>query len=218
MRNQYSKLWTDVTGNGACKRPTTRYNLELAELDHFLRCLVAYSVPYCLLNQWRLVVNSTFNRNINPITDIVHENPVGNGVCKMTSILFRPQLVNDYITYIEYNRHGPDNTYLSNNKTNNESRGLIRRQKRGQWTVPAKPSHVMWEGVFHKKYFHHNSNMMEISFCIHPNSKRQIATNVCTWHGSCAVVSCADIFSKDGVTAKRICHAIVIVMKQALVK
>ena len=79
--------------------------------------------------------------------------PVGNGFCKMTSILCRPQLVNDYITCIEYNRHGPDNMYLSNNKTNNESRGLIRRPKRGQWTVPAKPSHVMWEGVFHKNIF-----------------------------------------------------------------
>ena len=50
---------------------------------------------------------------------------------------------------------------------------------------------AVWSRVwFHYKFFHHNSGFMEISFCFYPNSFGLIVTQLCTWHNSCAVMSC----------------------------
>ena len=52
-------------------------------------------------------------------------------------------------------------------------------------------------GPFHERFFHGNSNSMEISFCSHPSCSTVIAVKFCTWHDSCAVVArakfCSDI-------------------------
>ena len=44
---------------------------------------------------------------------------------------------------------------------------------------------------FHERFFHRNSNSMEISFYCHYDSNTAIATKFCTWHDSCAGVACA---------------------------
>ena len=55
-------------------------------------------------------------------------------------------------------------------------------------------------GPFHLQFFHHNSNVMEISFCSHPNNNIVIATIFGTWHDSWAVVACAK-FCRDMITS-----------------
>ena len=68
--------------------------------------------------------------------------------------------------------------------------------------------------------FHHNSNVMEISFCSRPKPNEVIATRFCTWRDSCAVVACAkfccDMIISNWITAKCICHRIWIVMEISL--
>ena len=44
----------------------------------------------------------------------------------------------------------------------------------------------MARGPFHKRFSHHNSNSMEISFCSHPSYSEVIIAKFCTWHNSCA--------------------------------
>ena len=70
--------------------------------------------------------------------------------------------------------------------------------------------------------FHRNSNSMEISFNSHLHSNTVIATKCCTWHDSCAVVTCAKIccnlMASNRITARRSFHRIWIVGKKSLVK
>ena len=70
--------------------------------------------------------------------------------------------------------------------------------------------------------FHRNSNSMEISFHSHLDSNTAIVTKFCTWHDSCAVVSCAkiccDLMVSNGITARRSFHRIRIAGKKSLVK
>ena len=76
--------------------------------------------------------------------------------------------------------------------------------------------------LFHLQYFHHNSNVMEISYCSHLNFNQPIAPSFFTCHDSCAVMACAkswsDIITKNWITVKRNFHQIWFVMEQALVK
>ena len=46
-------------------------------------------------------------------------------------------------------------------------------------------------GPFHERYFHCNSDSMEISFCSYPSCKEMIAMKFCTWHDSFADMACA---------------------------
>ena len=59
----------------------------------------------------------------------------------------------------------------------------------------------MSRGPFDLQFFHHNSNVMAISFCSHPNTNKLIATIFGTWHDSRAVVACAN-FYYDMITSK----------------
>ena len=56
-------------------------------------------------------------------------------------------------------------------------------------------------------FCHRNSNPMEISFHAHFDSNKVIATKVCTWHDSCAVVAytniCGDLWTSNGVTVSQ---------------
>ena len=74
----------------------------------------------------------------------------------------------------------------------------------------------------HKQFFHHNSNVMEISFCSHPNTNEVIATIFGTWHDSWAVMACAkfccDMITSNWIRAKCNFHRIWIVMEKSLVK
>ena len=67
-------------------------------------------------------------------------------------------------------------------------------------------------GPFHWRFFHRNSNSMEISFHSQLDSNTVIATKFCTWHDSCAVVACAkiccDLMASNGVMARRSFHRI----------
>ena len=75
---------------------------------------------------------------------------------------------------------------------------------------------------FHLGFFHRNSNSMEILFHSHLDSNTVIATTLCTWHDSCAVVACAniccDLITSSGITARRSVHRIWIADKKTLVK
>ena len=72
-------------------------------------------------------------------------------------------------------------------------------------------------GTFNKRFFHRNSNSMEISFCSNPGWDKAIALKFCTWHDSCTVVACAKFCSNiapyNGVTLKSIFHRIWITWK-----
>ena len=63
---------------------------------------------------------------------------------------------------------------------------------------------------------------MEILFHSHFISNRVIATKVCTWHDSCAVVACAnfccDLMASNGITARRRFDRIWIAGQKPLVK
>ena len=62
------------------------------------------------------------------------------------------------------------------------------------------PTHALFpciaRGPFHERFFHCNSNSMQISFCSHPSFNKVIGMKFCTWHDSCAVMVCAKICSK----------------------
>ena len=78
------------------------------------------------------------------------------------------------------------------------------------------------QGPVSLRFFHHNSNSMEISFHSHLDSNTVIATKLCTWHDSCAVVACAknccDLMASNRVMARRSFHRIWIAGKKTLVK
>ena len=81
----------------------------------------------------------------------------------------------------------------------------------------------MWtRAPFHYRFFHRNSNSMEISFHSHLDSKIVIATKFCTWHDSCAVVACAkiccDLMASNGIMTSRSFRRIWIAGKKPLVK
>ena len=63
---------------------------------------------------------------------------------------------------------------------------------------------------------------MEISFHSHLESNKVIATKLCRWQDSCAVVACAkicrDLMGNNGITARRIFYRIWIAGKKTLVK
>ena len=66
-------------------------------------------------------------------------------------------------------------------------------------------------------------NSMEISFRSHLHSKTVIATKICTWHDSCAIVACAkffcDLMASNGIMARRSFHRIwIAAKKKTLVK
>ena len=65
-------------------------------------------------------------------------------------------------------------------------------------------------------------DVMEISFCSHPNTNKVIATIFGTWHDSWAVVACAkfccDVIISNWIRAKWNFHHIWIVMEKSLVK
>ena len=69
--------------------------------------------------------------------------------------------------------------------------------------------------------FHHNSNSMEILFHSNLDSNIVIATKLCTWHDSCAVMACAKIcchlMASNGIMARRSFHRICISGKKLLV-
>ena len=75
---------------------------------------------------------------------------------------------------------------------------------------------------FLKRFFHCNSNSMEISFHSHHDYDTMIATNFCAWQDSCAVVACAkiccDLMTSNGITPRRSFHRIWIAGKKSLVK
>ena len=50
-------------------------------------------------------------------------------------------------------------------------------------------------GSFYHRVFHLNSNLMEIWFGFNTNRNSVMATIVCTWHDSCAVLACATFCS-----------------------
>ena len=66
--------------------------------------------------------------------------------------------------------------------------------------------------------FHQKSNMMENSFYSHP----LITTKFCTWHNSCAVVTCAKLCcnmnTRNWITAKWILHRSWIVTEKIISK
>ena len=72
------------------------------------------------------------------------------------------------------------------------------------------------------RFFHRDSNSMEISFHSHLDSNTVIATKLCTWHDSCAVVACAkiccDLMASNGIMARQSLHRIWIAGKKPLVK
>ena len=80
----------------------------------------------------------------------------------------------------------------------------------------------LWRHCNDLLFFHHNSNVMEISYCSHLNFNQPIAPSFFTCHDSCAVMACAkswnDIITKNWITVKRNFHQIWFVMEQALVK
>ena len=71
-------------------------------------------------------------------------------------------------------------------------------------------------GSFHERFFHHNSNLMEISFCSHPCCSEGIAMKFFTWM-TCAKF-CSDIMPYNGVILKLIFHQILITMEKSFVK
>ena len=80
---------------------------------------------------------------------------------------------------------------------------------------------ISW-GLFHWWFFHRNSFAMEISFCSFPNCSEVMAMKFCTWHDSCAVVTCAkfcsNMIAQSRVTLKPVSHQIWITMEKPLVK
>ena len=79
----------------------------------------------------------------------------------------------------------------------------------------------VWD-PFHYRFFHHNSNLIEISFSFNSITGDHIATKFGTCHDSPAVVPCAkycsDHFISIGMRAKWNFHHIWIVMEKLLVK
>ena len=71
---------------------------------------------------------------------------------------------------------------------------------------------------FHQPFVHHNSNLMEISFCCHPYCHKVIVMQFCTWHNNCAVVTCAQFCSNmiphNGVRLKSIFNQILILVEK----
>ena len=65
---------------------------------------------------------------------------------------------------------------------------------------------------FHKWFFHCNSNLMEMWFFSQASCREVITMKFCTWHDSCAAVTCAkfcsDMIPFDQVTSKPIFHRI----------
>ena len=60
---------------------------------------------------------------------------------------------------------------------------------------------LIWSGdwgPFHQRWFHRNSNSVEISCCSHPCCSELIVMKLCTLHHSCAIAACA-ISSSDPV-------------------
>ena len=70
------------------------------------------------------------------------------------------------------------------------------------------------KGSFHWKSFICNSNLIEILFCSCVNSIKMITTKFCTWHDSCAVMTCAeicsDLWTSDQIKTQQIFHWICI--------
>ena len=77
-------------------------------------------------------------------------------------------------------------------------------------------------GTISLTIFHHNSNVMEISFCSYPTTNKVIATKFGTWHDGWAVMACAkfccDMITSNWIRAKWNFHRIWIVMEKSLVK
>ena len=84
------------------------------------------------------------------------------------------------------------------------------------------PHCILIRGPFHKRFFHHNSNSMEISLSSNSITDDHIATKFGTCHDSPAVVPCAkycsDHFISIWMGAKWNFHHIWIVMERLLVK
>ena len=64
----------------------------------------------------------------------------------------------------------------------------------------------------HQRFFHRNSNSMEILFYPHPSYNEMISMKFYTWHDSCAVMACvkfcSDMMNYDEVTVNPISHQI----------
>ena len=73
----------------------------------------------------------------------------------------------------------------------------------------SSPLGVAW-GPFHEQFFCHNSNLLEISLCLHPRCSEVITMKFCTCHDSTAVMACAkfcsDMIPSSGVTLKSTFH------------
>ena len=76
--------------------------------------------------------------------------------------------------------------------------------------------------IFPERFFHPNSNWMDISFCSHPSCSEVIAMKFCTWHDSPAIMTCAkfcsNILPYNGVIRKLNSHRILITTEKSLVK
>ena len=101
------------------------------------------------------------------------------------------------------------------NYQSNDSLGVIIRA----WHLATKEHPTM--GPFHKQFFYHISNSMEIPLCSHPCCNEVIAMKFCTGYNSCAVLACAkfcsDMIHYRGVTWKSIFHLIQIMMEKSFV-
>ena len=77
---------------------------------------------------------------------------------------------------------------------------------------------ISWSPI-HERFFHRNSNSMEMPFCSRPKCNQVTAIRFCTWRDSCAVVVCTkfckDIIPYNGVTLKTSFHQIWITTEQA---
>ena len=74
-------------------------------------------------------------------------------------------------------------------------------------------------GPFHEQFFCHNSNLLEISLCLHPRCSEVVTMKFCTCHDSTAVMACAkfcsDIIPSSGVTLKSTFHWIWITLEKS---
>ena len=99
-----------------------------------------------------------------------------------------------------------------------KSVSALSRRQRGEGRSRGEQTRFWYP--FHSQSFNHNSNVMEISFCSHPNSHIAIATNFRTWQDTCAVVECAalcyDMITSNWITDTWNLHRFCVVTKKLL--
>ena len=93
------------------------------------------------------------------------------------------------------------------------------------FTYSAHLSMPLWSSdleSFHERFFHRNSNSMEILSRSHPKCGVVIAMQFCTWHDGCLGAACtdfvSDLLSYNGVKLNPIVHQNWITMEQSFVQ